>query len=55
MTGTDRTKVLRHIKKVTILSGYELDCADVNSDGEVTGSDSTKILRHVKNIMSLWA
>lgn len=55
VTGTDRTKVLRHIKKVTILSGYELDCADVNSDGEVTGSDSTKILRHVKNIMSLWA
>ncbi len=54
ITPSDNTKMLRHIKKTALLSGYELKCADINGDGSVTPSDSTKMLRHIKGTAYIW-
>ncbi len=50
----DYNKVLRHVKKVQLLEGYELLCADVDENGKVNVMDYNAILRHVKKVASLW-
>lgn len=50
----DYTKVLRHVKKVALLEGYEAACADVDENSKLNVMDYTAILRHVKKTESLW-
>ncbi len=50
----DYNKVLRHVKKVQLLEGYELLCADVDENGKVNVMDYNAILKHVKKVASLW-
>ena len=41
-------------KSVTVLSGYEFDCADVNNDGKITTADVGRINSHAKGISKLF-
>lgn len=52
--NVDSVMVLRHIKNVKTLTGYELICADLNGDGEIKNADSLQILRHIKEVNLLW-
>ena len=54
VTLGDYGKVLSHVKKKSLLSGYPLKCADVTGDGKVTLGDYGKILSHVKKKSLLW-
>jgi len=51
---TDYSAILRHVKKVKNLEGYEFACADVNGDGRIMVTDYSAVLRHVKKTSSLW-
>lgn len=50
----DYAKILAHVKKTTILTGYDFECADVTGDGDVKIGDYAKVLAHVKRTSSLW-
>lgn len=41
-------------KSVTVLSGYEFDCADVNGDGKITTADVGRINSHAKSVSLLF-
>lgn len=42
------------MKKTSLLDGYALQCADVDSNGKVMITDYSAVLRHVKKTASLW-
>ncbi len=54
VTVADYTQLLKHVKKISLLDGYEFECADVNKDGRLTVLDYNKMLRHVKKTEMLW-
>ncbi len=54
ITVVDYNKVLRHVKKIDLLTGYELICADVDFNTKINVVDYNKILRHVKKTNRLW-
>ena len=54
ITVVDYNKVLRHVKKIDLLTGYELICADVDFNTKINVVDYNKILRHVKKTNKLW-
>lgn len=45
---------LNHYKKLSLLSGYELSCADVNEDGVVNIIDVNRMNLHFKGKSKLW-
>ncbi|MBE6782565.1 MAG: hypothetical protein E7536_00965 [Ruminococcaceae bacterium] len=51
---TDYSVILRHVKKTSLLEGYELQCADIDLNGKVMITDYSAVLRHVKKIAFLW-
>lgn len=50
----DYAQVLAHAKKVTLLTGYSLDCGNVNRDASVNVIDYAQILAHAKKVQLLW-
>ena len=55
ITVLDVGRANSHAKGVTLLSGYELACADtVKSDGQVTAVDVARINAHAKGASLLW-
>ena len=54
ITVLDYSKAQKHVKKTTLLEGYEFDCADVNEDGKISVLDYSKLLKHVKKTETLW-
>ncbi|MBP3330748.1 MAG: hypothetical protein J6L89_07945, partial [Clostridia bacterium] len=51
---TDYNAILRHVKKIKSLEGYEFDCADVDGNGRIMVTDYNAVLRHVKKTATLW-
>ena len=55
VTTIDFVRVNSHARGVTLLSGYELKCADVvGTDGKVTTADAIRINAHAKGTSLLW-
>ena len=55
VTTIDFVRVNSHARGVTLLSGYELKCADVvGADGKVTTADAIRINAHAKGTSLLW-
>lgn len=54
ITSTDLLKAKSHIKGVTVLEGYELDCADADANGKVNSADLLKLKAHMKGVTPLW-
>ncbi|MGM9667686.1 MAG: dockerin type I domain-containing protein [Eubacteriales bacterium] len=55
VTTIDFGRANSHAKGVTLLTGYELQCADtVKQDGLVTTADAARINAHAKGTSSLW-
>ena len=55
LTNIDVARANAHVRGNTVLSGYELKCADVvGTDGKVTNIDVAKINAHVKGTNKLW-
>ncbi len=55
LTNIDVARANAHVRGTTLLSGYELKCADVvGTDGKVTNIDVAKINAHVKGTNKLW-
>ena len=55
VTAIDFTRANSHARGVSLLSGYELKCADVvNSDGEVTPADAARINSAARGVSKLW-
>lgn len=51
---TDNTRMIRHIKKTKLLTGYEYDLADISGEGQINTTDNTKMIRHIKKTKLLW-
>ena len=51
---SDVGKVNAHAKGASLLTGYQLVCADTNSDGKVNTSDVGKLNAHAKGKNLLW-
>ena len=51
---SDVGKVNAHAKGTSLLTGYQLVCADTNSDGKVNTSDVGKLNAHAKGKNLLW-
>ena len=54
ITNSDVNKANLHSKGRSILTGYELHCADANGDGNITNSDVNRINLHSKSKATLW-
>ena len=55
VTTIDFVRVNSHARGVTLLSDYELKCADVvGTDGKVTTADAIRINAHAKGTSLLW-
>ena len=55
VTTIDFVRVNSHARGVTLLSGYELKCADVvGTDGKVTTADAIRVNAHAKGTSLLW-
>ena len=55
VTTIDFVRVNSHARGVTLLSGYELKCADVvGTDGKVTTADAIRVNAHAKGATLLW-
>ena len=55
LTNIDVARANAHVRGTTLLSDYELKCADVvGTDGKVTNIDVAKINAHVKGTNKLW-
>ena len=55
VTTIDFVRANSHARGVTLLSGYELKCADVvGTDGKVTTADAIRINAHAKGTSLLW-
>ena len=55
VTTIDFVRVNSHARGVTLLSGYELKCADVvGTDGKITTADAIRINAHAKGTSLLW-
>ncbi len=54
ITTLDVGMVNSHVKEVTKLEGYQLDCADVSKDESITTLDVGMINSHAKSVKALW-
>lgn len=55
VTTIDFGRVNSHARNVSLLTGYELKCADViGSDGKVTTADAARINAHARGVSTLW-
>ena len=55
VTAIDFTRANSHARGVSLLSGYELKCADVlNNDGKVTAADAARINSAARGVSPLW-
>lgn len=55
ITTGDSARANSHARNVVLLTGYELQCADVvGTDGTVTTGDAARINAHVKETAKLW-
>ena len=54
VTTLDVGMVNSHVKEVTKLEGYQLDCADVSKDESITTLDVGMINSHAKSVKALW-
>ena len=52
--ASDNTLMMRHIRKTSLLTGYQFQCADINGDGKVLASDNTLMMRHIRKTALLW-
>ena len=50
----DNTLMMRHIRKTSLLTGYQFQCADINGDGQVVSGDNTLMMRHIRKTSLLW-
>jgi len=50
----DNTRMIRHIKKTKLLTGYEFEVADISGDDQVNIADNTRMIRHIKKTKLLW-
>ncbi|MDO4564664.1 MAG: N-acetylmuramoyl-L-alanine amidase [Clostridia bacterium] len=53
VTAMDAAEILRHVVRLTTLSGQGAVLADVNMDGEVTAFDASCILRYIVRLDTL--
>ena len=55
ITMLDCTRTNSHARGISLLTGYELQCADVmGTDGRVTMTDAIRINAHARGTAKLW-
>ena len=55
ITTVDAMRANSHARGVTLLTGYELKCADVvGTDGKITTADAMRINAHARKTALLW-
>lgn len=50
----DANQITLHARGVTLLSGYEYDCANIDGDEEVNVIDANSVILHVRGREQLW-
>ena len=43
-----------HVNEESLLSGYPVQCADVNMDGKVNLKDWNRLYNHINEVAPLW-
>ena len=54
VNAKDSNAIMRHISKASILTGYNLACANANGDTKVNAKDVNRILRHISKAEPLF-
>ena len=52
--ASDLLQVKSHIKKVKLLTGNDLTCADVDGNGAINAADLLRMKSHMKGVTLLW-
>lgn len=54
ISSGDNTLMMRHIRRTSLLTGYQYQCADINGDGAIASGDNTLMMRHIRRTALLW-
>ena len=55
LNTADLLRAKSHIKGASKLTGYELDCANIDGNDKVNAADLLKMKAHIKGVSKLWA
>lgn len=54
ISDADALRIADHIKKISLLTGYALECADANGDDKISVIDMTMVESHARKTSKLW-
>lgn len=54
LNATDLLLAKSHIKGVSLLTDYQLECADIDASGSITAADLLRMKSHIKGVTKLW-